>query len=774
MKRNKQINSILGMLLVILATGNAQQKEPIAYWNFDDTGKTTLEVVASAKDSIHYIFNTEEPFSDPLRKPGIKGTSLAFDGFSSWITHTSDRLINPWQELTVSVWVAPRAFEHGDAGKLSAIVNQQDKLHRKGFVLGIFRHGGWSFQIGTGNTWTELWVTDHPLPRREWSFITATFSASSGRINLYLNGEPVAYMDVTKSISIQPANVPLLIGKHNQAEQTGTFDGPVPVNMFNGFMDELKIYDTALDADQIRKMYQRYLKPFKNHIPEIPYADMKSDRGKFKGAPYRPQYHAMPPGNWMNEPHAPFYYKGKYHLTYQHNPTGPYWHQIHWGHWVSDDMVHWKDVPEAIFPENDSIRPDGIWSGSAFFDAQDKPVLAYTFGNWDKKLNQGVAFSRPFDPDNPELVEWVEDSFPMVTQMPEQGLQGEFRDPFVWKDAKLERWYMLVGSGIEGQGGTAWCYVSDNMKDWNLQGPLYLSDYANYPFLGTIWELPVLLPLGTYPNGDPKYIFIISPKGKGENVEVYYWLGQFDKNTYKFVPDDPEPNYFNYGDGTYIGPSGFIDPKTGRVIIYTIAAGGHGPGWAGAVSLPEELFLDEKGKLNMRPISELESLRSKEILSMKNATLEQVNEKLKSIHEELLEIKMEIKLLDAEEFKFSMFTSPDGRETTTLFYNEKTQKLGLDTSVSSLTPSRWKRVTTDTRDQLKGHFELDDSGLLMLHIYIDKSLLEIFANDQKAITKWIYPTLSNATEMQISIGSGKALIKQIQIWKLNTIWDENK
>ena len=71
---------------------------------------------------------------------------------------------------------------------------------------------------------------------------------------------------------------------------------------------------------------------------------------------------------------------------------------------------------------------------------------------------------------------------------------------------------------------------------------------------------------------------IISPKGYRENVEVYYWLGRFDKVNYKFIPDDEEPQYWDYGIHKFIGPSGFIDPKTGRVLIFTITAGGHGTG----------------------------------------------------------------------------------------------------------------------------------------------------------------------------------------------------
>ena len=78
--------------------------------------------------------------------------------------------------------------------------------------------------------------------------------------------------------------------------------------------------------------------------------------------PHRPQYHFLPPINWMNEPHAPLYWNGRYHIFYQFNPHGPYWGNIHWGHAVSEDLVHWTHLPIALAPEpgSDSV---GAWSG---------------------------------------------------------------------------------------------------------------------------------------------------------------------------------------------------------------------------------------------------------------------------------------------------------------------------------------------------------------------------------------------------------------------------
>ena len=85
--------------------------------------------------------------------------------------------------------VTPRAFEHGDGGKLSAIINKQDKSAKAGFALGMFRHGTWSFQVRTGEVWIEVWDENHLFPQAKWSFLTATYDGNAGKASIYLNSE---------------------------------------------------------------------------------------------------------------------------------------------------------------------------------------------------------------------------------------------------------------------------------------------------------------------------------------------------------------------------------------------------------------------------------------------------------------------------------------------------------------------------------------------------------------------------------------------------------
>lgn len=737
-----------------------------ACWSFDEpSGGFATETVSGKTDSIRYIFLEREPHSDPVRRQGVKGNALDFDGFSSYIRRDASGFRFPEGSFTISVWVAPRAFEHGDEGKLSAIINQQDPEQKKGFVLGIFRHGKWSFQMGDGNEWCEIWDDGHPIPRREWSFLTASFNAGQKCLSLYLNGEKIVSQTIVAG-KVQPADEPLIIGRHNQPAR----DGRTLLNMFCGLMDELSIFNEAMDDKAVRQLFRSYSKPWGRRIPALSYGDIKIDREKYRNDPNRPQLHANPPGHWMNEPHAPFYYNGKYHLTYQHNPTGPYWHNIHWGHWVSDDLVHWKDVPEAIFPEDNEVAPDGIWSGSATFDAEGRPVLVYTFGNWSKERNQGVALAFPKDPSDPELKAWSPLPRTTIEQQEGQGITGEFRDPFAWRDAESGKWYMLVGSGISGKGGTAWAYESGNLTDWSPKGAFYLSDYDAYPFLGDKWELPVFLPLGKYPDGETRYVFIVSPKGYRQNVEVYYWLGRFDRENCRFIPDDAEPLYWDYGGNRFIGPSGFIDPK-GRALIFTVV-GGSGTGWAGTCGFPSHIFLDADGKLGVRPIEELSSLRKRSLLSRENISVEEARTAAAVIKGDLLEIELEMELRGASRAGLSVRRSPDGQEETLLYHDVRDGKLLGDTSKSSVQGGRFsgfRRRSTDEREELRNRFTLEPGESLKMHVFVDKSLIQAYVNDRNTITTWAYPSLPESNRIGI-IADGSAFVKALRIWELQSIY----
>jgi len=737
----------------------------LAWWMFGEgRGTTVKDTVSGCHDPIHYVFNQArfKPASAPLWRTGIRGHALLFDGYSTWVTRPAAQMPQPEQELTLEAWVAPASFEHGDEGKLSAIVNQHDRDRREGYVLGVFRHGTWSFQIGVAGQWHELWSEDHRLPRTAWSHVVATFDGGRGCMALYLNGERVAERGAPANRAIVPSSEPLLLGRNN----TGALlNGVFTLNMFHGLLGEVKVYRRALSAAAVRDSYHAYRYGVPGHV--LPAPDLTPQHDRFAGDRHRPQYHFMPPEHWMNEPHAPLYFKGRYHLFYQHNPHGPYWHNIHWGHAVSCDLVHWNDLPYALIPEHDTVDPDGCWSGSVVVDEAGVPTIFYAAGDNRRSPNQAVGLARStvVTDGDLDLITWVKHPQPVVEQQPGIGQFGEFRDPFVWGEE--DTWYLLVTSGIPGRGGTALLYTSADLVAWTYRNPLYVGDLQAHPKTGEVWELPVFLPIGRDSHGALKHILVINPWFSTSNLYqskyIFYWLGTWDRATYRFIPDNDEPQVFDLGEH-FIGPSALIDTQ-GRIILFTVVRSGLSPqhdhdlGWANNAGLPVVLSLREDGCVGVAPIPELQVLRQEHLLSLQDQSLVDANCQLQDVGGAMLEIVVELERGAAARYGLCLRRTPDGVEETIVCYDAAAGTLRIDRRRSSMDPAMERDVVGGTVD-LRGEN-------LCLHIYLDHSMVDVFVNELKSLITRVYPVREDALGLQLW-GDGTATVRSLDVWRLGT------
>ncbi|WP_342562337.1 GH32 C-terminal domain-containing protein [Paenibacillus sp. FSL R7-0345] len=746
------------------------------YWAFDEgAGAGALEKVTDTMDDVHYVFNNAE-FTDPCNPPwrqGVAGTSLLFDGYSTYIEHSvhgEGRSGEPefLTALSIGVWIAPRTYEWGHEGKLAAIVNRYNKDAKHGYLLGMFRHGSWSFQIGlAGGEWIEIWSPDGcELPKNEWSYVNAVFNGDEGELKLYLNGSGIASAVIPAGSRLAvAADTDLLIGRNNHSSKLAEV---FTLHMFSGLMDELKLYSRALSSGEVAASYQAVLASHGGVRPQVEYEAIRLERTPLLADRHRPQYHVSPPAHWMNEPHAPVYFDGQYHLFYQHNPQGPYFHHIHWGHWVSEDLVHWRDLPVALAPEKDQLAPDGIWSGSATYDADGLPVLFFTAGNDSASPNQSVALARStYSSDgDPDLVRWIKHPEPLIVQQQGMGAFGDFRDPFVWKDE--DGWYALVGSGVEGGGGSALAFASTDMLNWTYKGSFFEADIQKFPYLGPIWELPVFLPLGSDMQGVSKHLLLVSPVGAGADVEVFYWIGQLDKNNLSFIPDQEEPQLIDVGDFHFTGPSGMVDPVTGRNIVFTIAQGDrtsvleYQSGWAHNGGLPVSVYLREDGRLGIEPIHELQSLRGEKRLSLHDKSLTEANDLLKAIQGDMLEIQLEMERGSAAQLGIKVRCTPDGEEETLLYYDWKESMLLADRTKTSQHPEEKCRGVQGGKLELSGEN-------LKLHLYLDRSMVEAYANGLKSLTTRVYPGRKDALGL-VLWADGEPLVKSMEIWEMKSIW----
>lgn len=767
----------LTLLLAALLIGCGQQQDDLLlHLSFDEgSGNTVKDQSGKAEDAEIAYLLTSSPYNAPQdpqwRAQGVEGGCLLFDGCSNFVSYTPDTILAQGDAFSVSVWVAPRVFEWDDPNAaetgnehLTAIAGQYNKNKKQGFLLGYQRFGRLCFQVGTGEQWVTLWAEDGNLEKYVWNYVTAEFDGRNGTMSLYLNGRQVGTCTVPAGSSIAGAEKQkLLVGKNAHAEKiaAGSY------NMFSGLMDELKLYGRPLREEE----------RIPAAAPEIAYEDIAL-QNVLTGDIHKTQFHGGPYQHWMNEPHAPVYFNGMYHLFFQQNITGSYWRNICWGHLVSEDMVSWRPVKEAITPTEHSVVPDGVWSGGAALDQNGVPLLFFTAGNdsFGKDgliSNQNIGVAYPADLNDPELKDWEICDTLAIQQKAGQGRTGEFRDPHIWKENGI--WYMLICSGsTEHDGGSALLYETDTLElrsdgtvdmDWKYRGPIY--EMENQPItFGTSWELPIVLPLTNEAGTVRRHAFLFSPAPASvADNKIYYFLGEFDPDTGKFTPDSEQPSLLDYGSNVFTGPSAFVDPVSGNTYLFSImqdqrsGAEEGAAGWAHCVGLTRRIWLNEDGTdLKMAPMDALSSLEGSPLVELADVTLDEANQALKAVAEDLLCLRMEVDVSQTESFSVTVKSGGPKDETVFTYTKE-------NGSISATTRNRGREASTG---YVSGPLAVND-GLLSLEIYIDRSLVEAFFNDTKSISVRSYSAF-DSTGIYLE-AEGDVTIRSIVAAPMSSIYE---
>jgi sucrose-6-phosphate hydrolase SacC (GH32 family) len=422
-------------------------------------------------------------------------------------------------------------------------------------------------------------------------------------------------------------------------------------------------------------------------------------------------------------------------------------------------MLHWRELPIALAPEDDGLATDGIWSGSATYAADGSPVLFFTAGNDTAKPNQRTGMATPHDLRDPDLVRWDKYPTPVTLQKEGQGRHGEFRDPFVFRDGARQRWFQLVGSSLPGRSGTALVYESADLRNWTPRGPLFSIDASRFPGFDATWELPVLLPIGKGADGRERHVFLNDVRG-----QAYYWTGVFDAASARFTPDVEAPRTFDVGQRHFSGPSGFVDPKTGRSIVFSIAQGERklqdewDAGWAHNGGLPITLSLGADGDLRLAPISEVASLRGPLLVQLRNTSVAEAAAALATVHGDALEIELELTPSAAAGKRgLSVRVAPGQAEQTDLYVDTASKRLEID-----------RTRTSGQHDYGVQGGALDLAGEpLRMRIFLDRSMVEAYVNERKSLTSRIYPARSDADGLALLAAAGDR-ISSLKVWSMGS------
>lgn len=354
----------------------------------------------------------------------------------------------------------------------------------------------------------------------------------------------------------------------------------------------------------------------------------------------RPQWHFLPPSNWMNDPCGPILLHDVYHIFYQYNPYNPIWGNMSWGHAYSKDMVHWKHDPVALWPST-WYDKEGVFSGSAVvdsngFDVESQQVYIFYTGVYTPvdpthitlkdgkhpwREIQAAAVTRPWD----GLRDWTKitsnNTLLSSPPFPFEEIAG-FRDPAVKFDATNREWKMLVGSGKLSEGGNIVVYTSGSsdlqQATWTLAGVLIQGNATEAYAPGTdpvssdfMWECPDIIDLG----GVHMLVY-------GTASSVYYSLGHMnwgkgsgnDGGSPSFQPrlsiganEEPNRRRAKLDHGLYYAArfQSYDDNKGSLTSTPAVVWGWlqeppsrsdeelMRSGWAGAMSMPRTLHLTE-------------------------------------------------------------------------------------------------------------------------------------------------------------------------------------
>ncbi|KPL58339.1 glycoside hydrolase family 32 protein [Rossellomorea vietnamensis] len=484
---------------------------------------------------------------------------------------------------------------------------------------------------------------------------------------------------------------------------------------------------------------------------------------------YRPQFHFTPKEKWLNDPNGMVYFEGEYHLFFQYHPHGTTWGPMHWGHAVSHDLLHWEELPIALYPDEHGAIFSGScvvdWKNTTGFFEKGNGGLVAIYTNADTypesdrpRQRQSLAYSH----DNGRTWETYEGN-PVLS---DEDIT-DYRDPKVFWHVESERWVMVLATGQ-----TITIYTSPNLIDWEFASEFGQNEGAHFG----VWECPDLFPLMVDGNPDHmKWVMLVSigdnPDFK-EGSRTQYFVGEFDGKTFLNHHDADAILWLDHGRDNYAGVSwSDIPEENGRRIYlgwmnnWRYANQVPTETWRGAMTLPRELTLISTAggvQLLQKPVSEIHSIR-KESKVTKVIELTEEAYLVEGNHE-LMEVNLVVTLEAAKEFNLAIHHSSE--EKTNIRYNRITHLLSVDrTQSGEIGFSESFPAISECPVAL-----MDDT--LSLQLFLDSSSLEVFAEGGRgALTNLIFPRGINHTLSLTAIGGG-AQVEELSVTELSSIWEK--
>jgi len=510
--------------------------------------------------------------------------------------------------------------------------------------------------------------------------------------------------------------------------------------------------NTSATAEQIQTLVQ--------HAREL--------RDRLWADRHRPRYHLLPSDGFFNDANGTIFWKGRYHVFYLGRMPLPIPDQpgnIQWlpvfDHSSSHDLVHWIQHPPAIKPAADGSTPKGIYSGDAIENAPIPTLIYHVPG-------QGTCIATSTDD---ELNHWTPLPENPVIPIPKQSQEYTVFDPCAWYEDGI--YHALIGNKNSRQGyegDTTSLFISTDLINWQYRGPFYKSNRH--------WtdEVEDCACPDFFPLGDRHMLLMHGHRPYGM---AHYYLGDYREE--QFFPQIH--GRMNWPGGQLSAPETLLDDKGRRIFFGWIRETRpweqlRSSGWASVMTLPRVLSLAEDGTLGIEPVPELETLRRNHrrwpgIRLTSEVVIEEVSG-------DCLELVAEFDSGTATTFGLKVQRSPDGAEETAIFYMPESDSLIIDFSKSTLDKAvKYPRFTphdepegVDDDDRYasaqQAPFELADGERLKLRIFLDRSVLEVFANGRQCMTQRIYPTREDSLGVSVFAYGGETTLKSLDVWEMRT------
>lgn len=488
---------------------------------------------------------------------------------------------------------------------------------------------------------------------------------------------------------------------------------------------ERQVYKLNIQLDNLTPDFNAYIdvSAYKGETlditvsPEMEIVFRESDTMDIPGLyaePRRPQIHFSSKNGWLNDPNGLVYWNGIYHMFYQHNPACNSWENMHWGHAVSNDLIHWEEKDISLFPDNRGM----MFSGSAIVDHHnllgknnEQSVAAVLFYTTTEPFCQNISYST----DNFETVKHYAGN-PVVPH-----IKGDNRDPKVIFCEEMNCYIMALYTD-----GEEYCILkSDNLTEWfEVQRILLPGDN----------ECPDIFPLEDE-NGNRRWVLM--------GASDRYLIGAFQGG--RFVPEQSVMS-LHYGNAAYAGQtfSNLPDGRTIRIVWEH---------WFNKESnfncqmgIPMELSMEQfndRFYVQAKPIQEIEKLY-KDTICYKNIWISQENKFCKVLKDSPYMIKISRDMPESGELECEIFG----------------KKIHINFDINQICMNTWKAPLSLTKK------------VVDLIILIDRCGIEMYTDNGKMYMSWLSEeTVCDRTQPMLTLNASQEMcLERVELHELESIW----